>query len=475
MTNKRNRTSKVNNVSEVIEYTKADGTTAKELGVPGLSISLGKVKEDTLAILRGPKKIKLLEEMFRYDPMIGAFNTMLQSQVLSVEWSVQASDEKNTESVDIKDFINQVLFKDLSEGTFDDLVLNAMTKSGYGFAILEPVYKKRDGFKRDRNKSSIYKDGKIGISKFAPRYQGSITKFNYDPEFRNILTITQRNPNTYGDIEIPYDKVLHFKHNSVNNNPEGTSLYINCVVPYNRKKNTSLSEDQRYDKGFAGILRLTLPSAVLDPNTTNAMFKETVAWAKETGQNISAGRSQSIIAPEYVKTEILTSGNDNSDADKIIERCNREIAVALLSDFFLITQKSGNSGALGQSKIKVFKTLINSMLDEVANELNMKLIPSLMDKNSLNRELAPIVKHTEIEDLDLTNLMLFIQSADKSGLIAPDVETSNFIKRKVMGKDVPMTDKETFDKYQNRRETITNDSLDKPNASTLKELDESDK
>lgn len=475
MTNKRNRTPKETKQDSTFEYTKANGTVGTELGVPGISINLGKVKEDTIAILRGSKKIKLLEEMVKYDPLIGAFNSMLQSQVLAVEWYFDAKKKDDKESEDIKEFFHSIFFEDLSEGTFDELVLNAMTKATYGFSLTEPVLKKRDGYKKDREKSSIYSDGKIGISKFSPRYQGSIYKFNYDASYRKIESITQRNPNTYGDIEIPYDKILHFKHNSVNKNPEGTSLFINCVVPYNRKKNTSQSEDQRYDKGFAGIYEITLPSAVLDPNTTNPVFRDIQNWAKETGANISAGRSQSIIKPEYVKTEIKSSGNETADADKIIERCNREIAVALLSDFFLIAQKSGQSGALGQSKIKVFKTLINSMLDEIANEINTKLIPDLIVKNALNRELAPVLKHTEIEDLDLTNLMLFIQSADKSGLIAPTTELSNFIMKKVMGKDVPAVDDSTFQKYQNRREVITNDSLDKPNGSTLKEVDEGDK
>ena len=38
-----------------------------ELGYTGLSISNGKVREDYIVPLRGPKKIKLLEEMVRFD------------------------------------------------------------------------------------------------------------------------------------------------------------------------------------------------------------------------------------------------------------------------------------------------------------------------------------------------------------------------------------------------------------------------
>ncbi len=468
MSNRRNRISKDDNM---VSFTKADGTIGRELGVPGLQVSMGQIKEDTIALLRGPKKIKLLEEMADYDPMVGAFNNMLKSQAESVEWKLEDAEDSN-EAKKVTEFINSILFQDLSTGSFDDLVSNALTKIVYGFSLIEPVYKKRDGFKKDKKKSSKFTDGKIGISKFASRYQGSISKFNFDDKEREVVSVVQKDPNSFEEITIDYGKLLHFKHNSTNGNPQGKSLYLNCVVPYNRKKNTEKSQDQRYDKGFSGIYEITLPSAILDPNTSNTAFKDTVKWAKDTGTNISAGRSQAVIKPEYVKTDIKSSSKDTEDANLIIADCDRKIAVALLSDFFLVTQKSGNSGALGQSKIKVFKTLVNSILDEIENELNENLIYNLMIKNSLDLNLAPKLKHSDVEDLDLTNLMLFLQSADKSKLLAPTLEASNYITKKVLGKDFPETDQETFNKYLMRQEVITNNSMDKPDDQTFTELKE---
>ena len=66
-----------------------------ELGYTGLSISNGKVREDYIVPLRGPKKIKLLEEMVRFDSTIGAFNNMYQSTANSVTWRIEPKDESD--------------------------------------------------------------------------------------------------------------------------------------------------------------------------------------------------------------------------------------------------------------------------------------------------------------------------------------------------------------------------------------------
>ena len=214
---KRNRTS----------Y-KLKKTVGEEIGYTGLAISNGRVKEDDIIPLRGTKKIKLLEEMVRFDSTIGAFNNMYQSTASSVKWTVKPKDE-TPQAKEYADFIESCFFKDLNH-PFQELITNALTASQYGFAIIEPVYKIRNGENKDKEKSSIYDDGMIGLAKLASRYQGSITKWNYDDNYKKIIGITQKNPTNFTDKEIPYDKVLHFKHRSFNNNPEGTSLYLNCVT-----------------------------------------------------------------------------------------------------------------------------------------------------------------------------------------------------------------------------------------------------
>lgn len=429
-------------------------TVGQEIGYTGLAIGNGRVKEDTILPLRGPKKIKLLEEMVKFDPTIGAFNNMYQSTASSVEWQVKPKDDSD-EAKKIADFINSCLFEDLNH-PFQDLITNALTAPLYGFSLIEPVYKVRNGFHNDKDKSSKFDDGLIGLSKLSSRYQGSIIRWIYDETGRKISSVVQKNPNTFEWIEIPYNKLLHFRHRSFNNNPEGTSLYLNCVTPYLKKKKTSLNEDIRYERGFDGLLDIQAPAPLLDPTTKNPAYLQTQQWIKDTAQNIRSGTDVAIAHPEYIKVSIISSGDGNiPDADKIIEREDRNIAVALLSDFFLISQKSGASSSLSQSKIKIFTKLVKEMLDEIQQVINFKLIPSLLEKNLMNTQLTPTIEYSEIGDLDLTNLMLFVQSADKSGLVPPTLAMCNAILKRLFGNDAPAVTEEEFNNYQARREVQT--------------------
>lgn len=426
----------------------------QEYGAVGLKINNGKVVEDTIMSLRGYKKIKLLEEMVRFDPTIGAFNNMYQSTASAVEWKLKARNDSEDAKY-IKDFVYSCLFEDLNH-PFGEMIQNALTASQYGFALIEPVYKIREGEKSDKDKSSIFNDGLIGISKLSARYQGSITKWNFDENYRKIISVTQKNPNTYSEVEIPYNRLLHFKHRALNDNPEGISLYINCVESYLKKKRTSINEDIRYERGFDGLLTIKAPAPILDPTTKNPLYLATQKWIKDTAQNIRAGTDVAIAYPEYISVDILSSGEGNiPDADKIIAREDRNIAVALLSDFFLSAQKSGVSGSFSQSKIKIFTNLVKEMLDEIKQVINFKLIPDLLEKNLMDVNLAPEIEFSEIGDLDLTNLMLFIQSADKSGLVPPTLSMCNAILKRLLGNDAPYISQEEFDTYQKRREVNT--------------------
>lgn len=427
----------------------------RELGYTGLSLTpSSKVREDIIPALRGPKKIKLLEEMVRYDSTIGGFNNMYQSIASSVTWSVKPKDDSE-EAQDLADFIRECLFDDL-QIPFTDAIKNALTACQYGFAILEPVFKIRNGKQNELEKSSLYDDGLIGLAKLAPRYQGSIIRWNYDKEYRKIISITQKNPNTFEDIEIPYRRLLHFKHRSFNNNPEGTSIYFNCVVPYLKKKNTSLQEDIRYERGFDGVLDITAPAMILDPTTKNPAYLQTQQWIKDTAQNIRAGTDVAIAHPEYIKVNILSSGDGNiPDADKIIAREDRNIAVALLSDFFLSTQKSGISGGFTQSKIKLFTNLVAEMLDEIRTVVNEKLIKVLIEKNLMNIELAPTIEYSEVGELDLTNMMLLLQSAKSNNLVPANVKLCNLVMKKVFGKDAIEFTEEEYADYLRLAEVTT--------------------
>lgn len=433
--------------------------TEKELGVTGLAIVLGKVREDTIKQLQGANKIKTLEEMVKYDATIGAFNNMYKSMATSAKPKIKpkyldesADDKLKSKAKEQADFIHSVFFEDLNH-PFQDSIINALTTPQYGFSVQEPVFKIRDG------KKSKFNDGLIGLKKLAPRYQGSIYKWVQKDDFSDeIIAVKQRRPVTFEEIDIPYNRILHFTHRSTNNNPEGVSLYLNCVNSYLNKKFATDLELIRLERGFDGLLTITGPAPVFDENTKNQNFKLLQTWIKDTLQNVRNGTNVGIAHPDFLKVEIKSAGEGNMpDADKIIERESRNIATALLADFFLVQQKSGNSAGFTSSKIKVFTNLVKEMLNEYCRVINSKLIPDLIKRNMMDITLCPELSFTEIADLDLTNLMLFFQSFAK-GYVPYSKDLANITMDRIFGDDAPHFTDEQIDAMSFDREVQTNSS-----------------
>lgn len=461
---KKNRTSYKDKEEYINVYDSAGQVrkyTEKELGVTGLAIVLGRVREDTIRQLQGTNKIKTLEEMVKYDSTIGAFNNMYKSMASSVKPKIKpkALDENVDEKLKTKakeqaDFIQSVLFEDLDH-PFEESITNALTTPQYGFSLQEPVFKIRDG------KKSKFNDGLIGLRKLAPRYQGSIYRWLLKDNLKDeIEFVQQRHPVTYQYINIPYDKLLHFKHRAVNNSPEGTSLYLNCVNSYLNKKFATDLELIRLERGFDGLLTITGPAPVFDENTKNPNFKLLQQWIKDTLQNVRNGTNVGIAHPDFLKIEIKSAGEGNMpDADKIIERESRNIATALLADFFLTQQKSGNSAGFTSSKIKVFTNLVKEMLNEYCKVINHKLIPDLIKRNMMDITLCPELSFTEIADLDLTNLMLFFQSFAK-GYVPFSKDLANITMDRLFGDDAPHFTEEQIEALSIDRETQTVSSDD---------------
>lgn len=472
---KRNRTKKENkaqaqvqnNVQQPKEQAQTKRTTTAEYGLSGLPMSFGKVKKDTREYFRGINKIKMLEEMVRFNPTVGAFNNMYVSTANTVSWSTMPADDSD-EAKAIQTFVDECL-GDMAI-PLDRVIKDALTAPQYGFALAEIVYKVRNGHKNNVEKSSKYDDGRIGIAKLAPRYQGSISKWNYDNDNRNIVSIEQKNPFNFDCIEIPYDKILHFTFRSNNQDPEGNSIYTNCVDSFKKIKDISALENIRYERGFDGLLTITTEDYILDPTTQDPRCIAIQRELRDMAQNIRCGTDGAVVLPRYIDVDIKNAGQGNiPDANQIIDRENRNMAVALLSDYFVTSQKSGTSGGLSQSKIQFFINVIKEILDDIATELNTKLIIPLCEKNLIDTKLAPVLKYSEIGDLDLTNLLLFIQSADKSGLVPNTREMCNVVLKRILGKDAPEFTEEQWQEWITRREVNTVGQLEKGSADKLLE------
>lgn len=203
-----------------------------------------------------------------------------------------------------------------------------------------------------------------------------------------------------------------------------------------------------------------------------SLFFNTISErAEDTVKNVRMAQDSGIVMPRILDDngkEMVTFEIKSGDApigqnpDEMIQRCDLEMATALLSDFFLSGKTASVSGSLGQVKISVFASFVTLLLSVIVDEINNKLIPLLFELNNFDKTYMPKLIHTNISKLNMVNIMLFVQSLSKHKLMKTTFERDNAITKLVFGNAMPEISREEWDRQQRLEEINYVDNLDNP-------------
>lgn len=431
-----------------------------EIGNSGLNLKgvSGKVADDISKLWKGKNKKDFISEMKSNDAYCSAWINAKNAIALKPDWIIEPSNLENDKSKEYAELIKNMLFKDMAT-SFNSFILNSATMAEYGFALCEIVFKKRLGKTDNPMTSSIYNDGLFGIAKLSPRWQNSIKKWDIDNN-GNISKVYQKAENDFGEITIPYNKVLHFVMNGYNGNPEGESVLRGTFMSYYYKKNIERIQRETFERGFSGILDIQVPARYMSNRNTTAEAIEVRNRLEAFMKNVKQGKEAGIIRPFSKDFQIeLIQGKTGTglDPDRMIERYNTEIVMCLLSDSFMGQSKVYQSKDGSGAKTKLYKSFIGIILDEIKEQVNKKLIPMIFEINNLDTELMPTLEYGNLDDLDLQAMSWFIQSVAKNSgpLITPTYELNNYLLDKLIGKTAPKPTEEQWENNQIRYEVQT--------------------
>lgn len=407
----------------------------KKTGGTGLKNYGGFINEKELAALDGQKGISLYAEMRDNSPVVGAFKLLIENLANQAEWSVEGA---STSAIDeeARSFLESCLH-DMDE-SFADFLTEVLSMVEFGWAAHEIILKVRDG------ENSRYADGRIGIKSLPIRAQETLQRWmlgkdengNDDPD--QIVGMEQVLPTGAGGVrQIPIQKLLLFKTRSYKGNPQGRSLLRNAYRPYYYVKKIQEFEAIGVERDMNGVPLARVP-AELFAATASADQKATLAGFQDLVKNLKINEAGGIVFPtahdkegnEAYTLELLSvQGQKQLDSDKIINRYQREIALSLVSDFLFLGQQSVGSFALSSDKTAMFSTVLGGLLDRICETFNRKLVPLLMKLNGFPVDHTPVLKHGDVEDIDLDILGRFIQTLTTSGIITPDENLENFARR----------------------------------------------
>lgn len=440
-----------------------------EIGNTGISLKgvSGKIEEDLSNLWKGSKKKDIISEMKTNCPYTNAWINAKNAIALKPDWGVKpkivdSEDGDAEKAKEYADLIYDMLFKDMSN-SFNSFILNSISMAEYGFSVSEIVFKKRQGKTDNPSTSSLYNDGLFGISKLAPRWQNSISKWDIEDN-GDITNVYQKGKLGQDEIKIPYKKVLHCVMNGYNGNPEGESVLRGTFISYYYKKNIERIQRETFERGFSGILDIQVPPRYMSKRNNTPEGLEVRSQLESFMKNVKQGKEAGIIRPFSKDFNIeLIQGKTGTglDPDKMIERYNTEIVMCLLADSFMGQSKVYQSKEGSGIKSRLYKSFIGIMLDEIKEQINKKLIPMIFEINNLDEEYMPSLDYGNLDDLDLQAMSWFIQSVAKNGgpLITPTYELNNYLLDKLVGRMAPKPTREQFEKAQMREEIQTINNL----------------
>lgn len=400
----------------------------QEIGRIGQKRYGGVFAEEFLRELQGKKGIRIYKEMADNDDIVGAVLFAIKMLIRQVSWTVQPGgpEQKDQEAAD---FIESCM-KDM-QTTWTDTISEILSFLVFGWSVHEIVYKRRMGRSKDKKLNSKYSDGLIGWQKLPIRSQETLWEWKYDDD-DNMVSMVQMPPPNYQIIEIPAEKLMHFRTESCKDNPEGRSILRNAYRSWYFKRRIQEIEGIGIERDLAGFPVLTAPESV---NVWDSMDPEMVAMkaaADALVKGIRRDALEGLTIPSGWKLELLsTGGRRQFDTNAIVERYDTRIAMTVLADFVLLGHQQVGSFALSSDKTELFGLAIGSFLDIVSEAFNNKAISDVIDLNAEHFAGItdyPKLTHGDIESQDVAALGDYIKDMTGVGVLTPDDHLEDYVR-----------------------------------------------
>jgi hypothetical protein len=381
---------------------------AKPVGVSGV-VSYGGilVSSDYDRAWQGAERDRTIQAM-THDPVIGAVLMAIEMLVRKIDWHVAPADESGA-AEDAAAFVQECL-DDMEDHWPGDTLAKVLTYLGWGWAVLELVYKRRAG--PDGTPPSRFADGRTGWHRWALRPQP--TRYGWEFAGDDPTALVQQDPTSYKRISIPLAKCLHFRYAARDNSPEGTTpLRVAHDAWWNKRKIQKI-EAIGIERDLAGLPVGRTSAEDIAGNTAAYQAMQTIVTNirndAQAGLVLASDRDES--GNYYQDITLLNTGGQRAfDTDPIVKRYANEIVTVFLANVMRTGQDATGSYALA----------------DVQGGLFQQAIVPLCRLNGISAELAPALKHGDIESADLARLGAYVVALGQAGLLVDTPELRSFL------------------------------------------------
>ena len=411
-----------------------------ELGTTGLRQSGGFLQEEYVRDLSGSRGIRTYKRMAN-DDILGAILFANEMLLRQVPWTVQPADETPL-AAEHAAWLDGALMHDMSQ-SWDMFLSDCLSFQIYGWAWHEVVYKRRlgsvppSGYVPDDPAwswwaPSTYDDGLIGWAKWPIRSQDTLLRWEM-AHGGEVRAMVQQDPYAAKTATIPKAKALLFRLFSAKNSPEGRSLLRHSYDSWYFKSHIRRIEGIGIERDLAGLFHAQIPPQYMAADASE-QEKAILAAIKTIGRNIHRDEQEFLLTPlaydenghELFKFGLMTTGGQRQfDTTAILQRYDTRMLQSCLANILMLGMINVGTQALGGELGELYSMSLTTILDSIAEVVNLDAIPQLWALNALPPETQPLLTHGKVTKVDFDKFTQGLLRLSQAGIILSEADEAH--------------------------------------------------
>ncbi|MCK5644673.1 MAG: hypothetical protein KAJ19_27995 [Gammaproteobacteria bacterium] len=237
----------------------------------------------------------------------------------------------------------------------------------FGFAVSEIVLEKRS-------------DGRMWIRNLSPRGQETLRRWallddQHPDEVTHFIQGGWRGGAPRREVAIPLDKCVHTTLRGRKGNPQGKSYLRSLYIPFKYVKNYRAMEGIGIERDIGGTPVLELPEGV---GLIDALEKTEL---KKMMEGLRNDEALYVMLPNGMKLSAYT-GQKNIRIRDIIRDYEKQMLMRMFAQFLVLGMENVGTQALVEGAQDFFTMSLESIQDEIMEQINDQLVPYLFRYNT---------------------------------------------------------------------------------------------
>ncbi len=412
----------------LFNITRRKASPTEVVGATGTAVFGGFIEDkEKDPFLRGDRRYITYSNLLLNTSIVSASVRYFVNLVSKAAWKVVPAEEGGEEAERLAKLIDDMI-RDM-ETPWHRVIRRAAMYRFYGFSVQEWTAKTRD-------------DGVIGLLDISPRPQSTIERWDLDEDGR-VRGIIQRNPQDQKEIYLPREKLMYLIDDTLNDSPEGLGLFRHLAKASKRLERYEELEGIGFENDLRGVpigrgpfaelakrveqgkLSVKQKDALEKPlldflqqhikNPKLSLLLDSATYTSQDERNVSSNIRE-------WDFELMKGGNTSQEEiANTVERINRELARITGTEGLLLGEGSRGSFALSQDKTHNFALMVDSTLQELAEQIKNDIIKPIFMLNGWDMALLPSLKTEAVRYRDIEQITGALRNLALSGApLLPD-------------------------------------------------------